>query len=124
MIVEFTRVNIGTLFKQRGARHENDNCVGLKLAKKHLLRLRAALRRVYDRALCNGAKSKRCSVSPSLSKPLSVSCGREAGCFPEAHSCNLQLISLYTTGFSVPCLALWPLMSVIKYLHSNRVSCS
>ncbi len=24
------------LFKQRGAGRENDNCVGLKLAKKHL----------------------------------------------------------------------------------------
>lgn len=31
---------------------------------------------------------------------------RDAGCFPEAHSCNLLLISLYTTGFSVPCTAL------------------
>ncbi len=40
-------VQVHLLFKHRGAGHENDNCVGLKLAKKTA----TALRWVYDGAL-------------------------------------------------------------------------
>ncbi len=43
---------INTLFtKQRGAARENDNCVGLKLAKNSCVAPGTALHRVYDRAL-------------------------------------------------------------------------
>ncbi len=38
------------LFKQRGTGRENDNCVGLKLAKITCVAPCAALRRMYDRA--------------------------------------------------------------------------
>ncbi len=57
-------------------------------------------------------------------KPHSVSCVRDYGCFPEAHSCNLLLILLYRTGFSVPFRALPPLLYVTTYLLSNGGCCS
>ncbi len=38
------------LFKQRGTGRENDNCVGLKLAKNTCVTPSAALRQMYDRA--------------------------------------------------------------------------
>ncbi len=57
-------------------------------------------------------------------KPHSVSCVRDYGCFPEVHSCNLLLILLYRTGFSVPFRALPPLLYVTTYLLSNGGCCS
>lgn len=38
--------------------------------------------------------------------------------------CNLLLISLYTTGFSVPFRVLRPLLCVTKYFYLNGVCCS
>ncbi len=45
-------VQMHLLFKQRGAGRENDNCVGLKLAKNTYVAPGAALRRIHDRAQC------------------------------------------------------------------------
>ncbi len=46
-----TPAQMHLLFKQRDAGRENDNCIGLKLAKNTCIGPGATLRRVYDRAL-------------------------------------------------------------------------